>query len=320
MVVEGSLLRQARAAGQQGTCGAEGVEPHAVDAGIMLGQFLRHVVARVVSFIQRHVLPAPAKVHAHRFRRPERIPAYGVPALVQHSGADAPSPGHLPSCTHHRVHGHGAFGRVLQLEVDGHVVGQFLALQHLHGLVVLQHLHGGHIAGVDVVGGQTVAALQQVHLLHIELLDGLAVVLYLPVVGHLDTRHTFQHIADDAVALLLIGSHEVVHCVALLADLLCLHVDLLQLHVLQLYAEIHPPGMVLHYFHLLADGKSRGGDGQRVGRAFDFQAVVPFAVGVGKTEDIARSFWCCGDVCIHRLSLRIEHSAFDHGLGVGRVE
>ena len=98
--------------------------------------------------------------------------------------------------------------------------GQCLSLQCLHGLVVLQHLHGGHVLCVDVVRGQSVAALQQVHIFHVEFADALAVELDAAALRHFDARHTPQHVADDAVALLLIGSDEVVECVAILPNLL----------------------------------------------------------------------------------------------------
>ena len=41
VVVEGALLWQAEAAGHDGTRGAEGIETDAVDAGVVLREFLR---------------------------------------------------------------------------------------------------------------------------------------------------------------------------------------------------------------------------------------------------------------------------------------
>ena len=77
VVVEGALLRQARAGRHDGARGAEGIEADAVDAGVVLREFLRHVVARVVAFIQRHVLAALGEVHTHDLGRPERVLADG---------------------------------------------------------------------------------------------------------------------------------------------------------------------------------------------------------------------------------------------------
>lgn len=143
-------------------------------------------------------------------------------------------------------------------------------MQHLYGLVVLQDLHGGHVRGVDVVRCQTVAALQQVHLLDVEFLDALAVILDAAIVGHLDAGHTLQHVADDAIALLLVGSDEIVERIAVLTYLLRPHADLLQLHGLFADAEVEPLRAVGHDLHLVADGEARGGDGDGVGLCGEF--------------------------------------------------
>ena len=136
--------------------------------------------------------------------------------------------------------------------------------------MVLQYLHGGHVGGVDVVGGESVTALQQVHLLDVEFLDALAVVLDAAALRHLDAGHTLQHVADDAIALLLVGSDEVVQRVAVLSYLLRPHADLLQLHGLFADAEVEPLRAVFHDFHLIADGKARGRDGHGVGLCAEF--------------------------------------------------
>ena len=155
----------------------------------MLGELAADVVARVVAFVERHVLPLPREIHAHGFGRPEGIVADGTARL-------------LYAAAQHGVDSDGALGGVLQLEVDGHVVGELLTLQGLDGLMVLQHLHGGDVGGVDVVGGQSVAPLQEVHVLHVEVLDAFAVELDGAALRHLYARHAFQHVTDDTVALL----------------------------------------------------------------------------------------------------------------------
>ena len=314
VVVEGALLRQAGAAGHDGARGAEGIEADAVDAGVVLREFLRHVVTRVVAFIQRHVLAALGEVHAHNLGSPERVLADNGLAVVQRSATDVPAASPLDAAAQHGVDGDRSLGRVFQLQVDGHVVGEFLALKHLHGLVVLQDLHGGHVRGVDVVGGESVAALQQVHLLDVEFLDALAVVLDAAALRHLDAGHTLQHVADDAIALLLVGSDEVVERVAVLPNLLRTDGYFFQLHILLLHAEVEPLRLVFHDFHLIADGKARGRDGHGVGLRGELQTVVSLRVGVGKAQDIARALRSHGDVSVHRLALRVEHGALDDGL------
>ena len=263
-------------------------------------------------------MPTLGEVHAHHLGGPQGALAYGGLAVGERPFADMPAARLLRAAAEHGVDGHGSLGRVFQLQVDGHVVGEFLVLQHLHGLVVLQHLHGGHVGGVDVVGGQSVAALQQVHLLHVEFLDGLAVILDAAVVGHLYAGHVLQHVADDAVALLLVGSHEVAERVAVLPYLLRPHGNLLQLHGLFLHAEIEPLRAVGHLFRVAANGQSGGADGHGVGLGGKLQPVVALGVGVGKNQDVARALRGHADVSLHVLALRVGHCALNDGLGGGR--
>ena len=51
VIVEGAFLWQAGSVWQYGIHWAEGVQPHAVDTGIMFGQFAAHVIARVITLI-----------------------------------------------------------------------------------------------------------------------------------------------------------------------------------------------------------------------------------------------------------------------------
>ena len=212
----------------------------------MRGQFLTDVVARVVALVERHVLTVSSEIHADEFAFPEQ--------------------GVAPSASDHRIHGYGAFGSVLQFEVDGYVVGQRLALQHLLVLMVFEHLHTGDVVGIDVVCGDAVASLQQVHFFDVEALDGFAVVLDAAAVGHFDAGHPSQDVANDAVALLLVRRHAVVDGVALLIYLLGAHAHLLQLHSLRTDTEIHTLRTVGHSAHLLSDAQSCGCDDERVGR------------------------------------------------------
>ena len=141
--------------------------------------------------------------------------------------------------------------------------------------MVFQHLHGGHIRGVDVVGGQSVAALQQVHVLHVEFLDGLAIELDGSALRHLDAGHALQHVADDAVALLLIGSDEVVERVAALSDFVGLDRNLFQLDGFLASADVQPLGPVGHDARHVANGHSGCRHHHGVGLASELQLIVP---------------------------------------------
>ena len=148
--------------------------------------------------------------------------------------------------------------------------------------MVLQYLDSSHILCIDIIGSQSVAPLQQIHLLYIKLLYGLAVVLNAAIIGHFDARHMLQHIADNSVALLLVGSDEVVERVAILTNLLCTHADLLQLNGLFLHTEIDPLRAVRYDFYIIANGETRCCDGHGVGLCGELQFIVSFTVGVGK--------------------------------------
>ena len=62
--------------------------------------------------------------------------------------------------------------------------------------MVLHHLYRAHILVAYAVGGNTVFAAEEVGALNIELVDVLALVLYLAGLLHVDSRHTFEHITD----------------------------------------------------------------------------------------------------------------------------
>ena len=184
--------------------------------------------------------------------------------------------------------------------------------------MVLQDLHGGHVLCVDVVRGQSVASLQQVHILHIEFADALTIELDAAIAGHLNAGHTPQHVADDAVALLLVGSDEIVERVTVLPYLLRTDADLLQLHGLFLHAEVEPLRTIRHNLHLVADGESRGRHGHRVCLRRELQPIVSLRVRVGEAQYAPRTFRPHGDVGVHHLALCIKHCTLDDGLGVGR--
>ena len=82
--------------------------------------------------------------------------------------------------------------------------------------MVLHHLYRAHILVAYAVGGNTVFAAEEVGALNIELVDVLALVLYLAGLLHVDTRHTFEHIANRAVLLLGEASYIIYDSITLL--------------------------------------------------------------------------------------------------------
>ena len=175
-------------------------------------------------------------------------------------------------------------------------------------------LHTGDVVGIDVVCGDAVASLQQVHFFDVEALDGFAVVFDAAAVGHFDAGHPSQDVADDAVTLLLVRRHAVVHGVALLVNLLGAHAHLLQLHGLLTDAEIHALRTVGHGAHLLSDAQSCGCDDERVGRRAEREPIVALRVGVGKVEDRSRCFRSDRHIGIDGTMERVGDVAFDDRL------
>ena len=180
--------------------------------------------------------------------------------------------------------------------------------------MVLQHLYRGHVRCVDVVRGYSVAALQEVHVLHVELAYAFSVELDAAVVRHLDSRHTLQHVSYHTVSLLPVGSDGVVERVPLLTYLLWTDAYLLQLHGLLADSEINPLRTVDDYFHLVSYRKSRGCYGHTVRLSSELQFVVALTVGVGKAYDTAGAFHRHGDIGVHGFALGVKYSTLDYGL------
>ena len=73
----------------------------------------------------------------------------------------------------------------------------------------LDDLHFLHILGRKVLGQQGITASEQVHALHVEIADGLPVVVDVPALAHLHPRHPFEHVRNALVLLL----HKALHIV-----------------------------------------------------------------------------------------------------------
>ena len=140
--------------------------------------------------------------------------------------------------------------------------------------------------------------MQQIHVLHVEFLDGLAVELDGSALRHLNARHTLQHVADDAVALLLVGTDGVVQRVAVLTYLVRLHRHLLQLYCLLPRANVQPLRPIRHDPRYIADGHTRRLHHHGVCRALELQLIMSLRVRVRKADDASRPFRRHRDVSI----------------------
>ena len=88
------------------------------------------------------------------------------------------------------------FCLVLQFEVDSSLVGEGDARKHLHRLMVLHDLDRTHILMAYAIGGYAIFTTKQVRAFDIELVDVLALILDLAGTLNVDTRHTFEYVAD----------------------------------------------------------------------------------------------------------------------------
>ena len=185
-----------------------------------------------------------------------------------------PKPSPVVAPAHTEAGDEHPFGRFLQLEVQGGPIGRHQALQSFDGLMVLQYLHRGDMLRGDVLGGDAVTTLEQVHPL-----DGqvyrLALVGYLPVLPHPDARQLLQHVLNDPVVLRPYRFHMVHNRVpAFEPHLGRLHLHLPQLEGLPLHAEVLPPVPVGHPPGQARYPKPRHAEIHAVERCHEFQAVV----------------------------------------------
>ena len=117
---------------------------------------------------------------------------------------------------------------ILELKVNGRLIGEGDSGEHLHRLMILHHLHSPHILMVDTVGGNAIFTPEQVGALDIEFVDGLPLIFDFAVARHVDSRHTLQHVAYRAVLRLSESAHSIGDSVALLTYAVALHRHLFQ--------------------------------------------------------------------------------------------
>ncbi len=110
--------------------------------------------------------------------------------------------------------------------------------------MVLKHLHGGDVVGVDIVGRYPVMTFHEIKTLDIEILYGLSLIGYLTGLRHAYSRHLFQYIGDRLIGLREKGVNVVVDCVALRVDFLGLDNNLLQLNGALRHDDVVRPGAI----------------------------------------------------------------------------
>ncbi len=141
-------------------------------------QLAADVVARIIGFVGIERLKFTPEIHGSSLGIPH-------PRLVPGTELERTVP--------------GAFGRILQPQVDGRAVGTDELVQRPDGLVVLEDLDPGDVLSLYVVGSDAVATAEHIHVLDVELIDRFAVVFDFARLGHLDAGHLLQHVADGAV-------------------------------------------------------------------------------------------------------------------------
>ena len=185
--------------------------------------------------------------------------------------------------------------------------------------MVLKNLHGSDILGIDIVGGDAVTALQQVHALHIELRNALSVEFDTTISTNLYAWHAFQDISYHSVTLLTIGGDVIAQRVTILANLLCLDHHLLKLEDFFLGTEGNLLRTIRNSLRMIADCQPGSRNHHRVRIRLKRQLIVTLAVNVRVGKDAARFLISYGNISLDGLTLCIEHRATDDGLSLQTI-
>ena len=141
----------------------------------------RIVFGKIVAFDGVHRLAMGKDLHPIEFRQPSGTIARASPHLgVPHQSPQCP---------------------FLEREVECCLLGHFEVFEQLHRLVIFEHTHRLHIAGLDVARGQSVVASQQVAPFDVEAVDGLALVTDFAICRNVDARDAAYDVFDVAVGL-----------------------------------------------------------------------------------------------------------------------
>ena len=132
------------------------------------------------------------------------------------------------------------------------------------------------------------STLPSVHVLDVELRDGLALVFHLAVVLHLDAWHLLQHIGNDNVRCVAKGIHHIVHRVVATPNLLRLHAHFFQLQCLFLHREIDSLCLVFHLLELSLQVEAINRNKQFCLLALRNQLIMTFFIckGIGHRQAV----------------------------------
>ena len=104
--------------------------------------------------------------------------------------------------------------------------------------MILIHLHLCDIASLNVIRCNSILTAQHIQALHIELVDGLSLILDLSAWSYLDSRQLLQHISNAPVSRILEVGHIVRHSILLPLDSTCFDLNLLNLQRRILHTKI----------------------------------------------------------------------------------
>ena len=98
-----------------------------------------------------------------------------------------------------------------------------------------------HVLGREILGQQRIAAAEQIHTLHVEIANGLPVVVDVPTLAHLHPGHPLEHVRDALVLLLDETLHVELHRIAEQIDLRGPHEYLVEYQCLRLQLDFDVP-------------------------------------------------------------------------------
>ena len=128
----------------------------AADTAKLRLQFLPDIIARIVCLVCQNSLEMLAEHHRGKAAGPQR-------RSISATKFKYPVPGPLDP--------------LLEFEVQGCLIGLDPVLKDMDRLVTFIDLHGGDVAGLDIIGGNTVLTSEHVQPLDIELVYTPSVVL-----------------------------------------------------------------------------------------------------------------------------------------------
>ncbi len=115
------------------------------------------------------------------------------------------------------------FCLIFKFKINRRLIGKTYSGKHLHGLMILHHLHSTYI-----IVAYAIFPAEKIRTLDVEFVDILTLILNLSALCNINARHTLQHVANAAILSLREAAYIVCDGVALFTNAVSFHGNLLQ--------------------------------------------------------------------------------------------